>query len=219
VLLAVALKECPRLGWKGNSMRKTNVSAWLFLIVTASLVLAASLFTASSAGATDTITVFHKFVGGNDGDDPSWLIQASDGNFYGTTYLGVGTVFQVTPAGQFTTVFRATHNSNSYFYGDFFTSVVEGPDGLLYVIARGSNNNPPPTLFRISKSGSDLLRKGWNGVNPGAILGAPGEWNRCLVLLTHPSFCACLLLLQPRWSKVLLKAAFASPGPLPEVTQ
>jgi hypothetical protein len=160
-------------------MRKTNVSEWVFSValflgrtyrrirssvrrrssvsaITVSLVLAASLFTATSAGATDTLTVFHKFVGGNDGDDPNSLIQASDGNFYGTTYLGVGTVFEVTPDGQFTTLFRATHSSNRYFYGDFFTSVVEGPDGFLYVIARGSNNNPPPTLFRISKSGSDF---------------------------------------------------------------
>jgi hypothetical protein len=111
---------------------------------------------ATSAGATDTLTVIHKFVGGNDGNEPNWLIQASDGNFYGTTYLGVGTVFQVTPAGQFKTVFfLPPQNPNRYFYGDYFTSVVEGPDGFLYVIARGSNNNPNPMLFRISKSGSD----------------------------------------------------------------
>ena len=161
-------------------MRKTNVSDGLFsgalilgqphrrirssvrrrssaILTAASLVLAASLFTAASAGATDTITVFHSFAGGNDGNEPNSLIQASDGNFYGTTYLGVGTVFQVTPAGQFTTVFfLPPQNKNRYFYGDYFTSVVEGPDGFLYVIARGSNNNPNPMLFRISKSGTDF---------------------------------------------------------------
>ena len=161
-------------------MRKTNVREWLFLAplflgqtlgrirsslrrsrqvnaISASVVLAACLFTVTSAGATDTLSVIHKFVGGNDGDDPNSLIQASDGNFYGTTYLGVGTVFQVTPAGQFTTVFfLPPQNPNRYFYGDYFTSVVEGPDGFLYVIANGSNNNPNPMLFRISKSGTDF---------------------------------------------------------------
>ena len=159
-------------------MRKTNVSEWLFSValflggthrrirsslrrrasvsaITASLVLAASLFTATFAGATGTPTVLHTFGGGNDGDDPNSLIHASDGNFYGTTYLGVGTVFQVTPNGQFTTVFSLPpQNPNRLFYGDFFTSVVEGSDGFLYVTARGSNNNPNPMVFRISKSGT-----------------------------------------------------------------
>ena len=126
-------------------------------LITASLVLAASFFTAASAGATDTITTFHRFAGGNDGNEPDSLILASDGNFYGTTYLGVGTVFQLTPSGKFTTIFYLPpQNPNRYFYGDFFTSVVEGPDGFLYVIANGSNNNPNPMLFRISKSGTDF---------------------------------------------------------------
>jgi len=160
-------------------MRKTNVRQWLFLVgsllaqtdrrirssirkrssgnpMSAFLVLATSLFTAASAGATPTLTVLHTF-NGTSGDDPNSLIQASDGNFYGTTYLGVGTVFQVTPAGQFTTLFTLPpQNPNRFFYGDFFTSVVEGPDGFLYVTARGSNNNPNPMVFRISKSGKDF---------------------------------------------------------------
>ena len=149
-LRAVVLFLGQTLGRIRSSLRRSRqVNA-----ISASVVLAACLFTVTSAGATDTLSVIHKFVGGNDGDDPNSLIQASDGNFYGTTYLGVGTVFQVTPAGQFTTVFfLPPQNPNRYFYGDYFTSVVEGPDGFLYVIANGSNNNPNPMLFRISKSG------------------------------------------------------------------
>jgi uncharacterized repeat protein (TIGR03803 family) len=118
-----------------------------------SLLFAAFLLGAA-AQATPTITVLQKFGGSTPGDDPSAMILASDGNFYGTTYLGAGTVFKVTPTGQFTTLFVATHNSNRFFYGDYFTSVVEGSDGLLYVTSNGSNENPYPTLFRISKSGS-----------------------------------------------------------------
>jgi hypothetical protein len=125
--------------------------------ITASLVLAVSLFTASSAGAADTLTVYHKFTGGDGGNMPNSLIQASDGNFYGTTYLSVGTVFKLTPDGQFTTVFfLPPQNPNRFFYGDFFTSVVEGSDGFLYVTANGSNSNPNPMLFKISKSGTDF---------------------------------------------------------------
>ena len=120
------------------------------------LLLAGFLFTTALAIATDTLSVIHDFTG-TDGNDPNALIQASDGNFYGTTYLGVGTVFQVTPTGQFTTVFKLPpQNPNRFFYGDYFSSVVEGPDGFLYVIAQGSNSNPNPMLFRISKSGTDF---------------------------------------------------------------
>jgi hypothetical protein len=61
--------------------------------ITASLVVAASLFTATSAGTADILTVLHTFGGSNVGDDPDSLIQASDGNFYGTTYLNDSIVF------------------------------------------------------------------------------------------------------------------------------
>jgi uncharacterized repeat protein (TIGR03803 family) len=54
--------------------------------------------------AVGTVTVLHAFAGGVDGETPeSALIQAADGNFYGTTAYGgasdAGTVFRMTPAG------------------------------------------------------------------------------------------------------------------------
>ena len=37
---------------------------------------------------------------GNDGINPNGLIQASDGNFYGTMIDDYGAVFKITPQGQ-----------------------------------------------------------------------------------------------------------------------
>jgi hypothetical protein len=134
-------------------MKETSIKIW------AGVIALAFASIATLVAASPTLTVIQEFNGTNGatGDDPNAMILASDGNFYGITYLHVGTVFQVTPGGQFTTIFTLPpNNPNRFFYGDFFTGLVEGPDGFLYVTARGSNNNPNPMVFRISKSGTDF---------------------------------------------------------------
>ena len=61
-----------------------------------------------------TVTILHTFTGGTtDGANPNAaLIQATDGNFYGTTYTAgnsnAGTVFRLTPAGTETTLHAFT---------------------------------------------------------------------------------------------------------------
>jgi len=54
------------------------------------------------------LTTLVSFNGANGNSPQAALIQASDGNFYGTTTYGGphggGTVFQVTPAGVLTTL-------------------------------------------------------------------------------------------------------------------
>src|SRR5207253_1128280 len=57
-------------------------------------------------GSGGSLTKLHAF-NGTDGETPeSGLVQASDGNFYGTTFFGgtscSGTVFKITPAGTLT---------------------------------------------------------------------------------------------------------------------
>src|SRR4051794_37377495 len=103
------------------------------------------LLAASRPGhaSSPTITVLHAF-NGLDGLYPEApLLQASDGNFYGTTYSGGddgsgcsqgcdGTVFKITPQGEFTLLHTFVAGGNAY--GDGRNSsggLVEGPDGYL----------------------------------------------------------------------------------------
>ena len=63
---------------------------------------------AAIAAPAQTFTTLHSFDG-TDGSAPSGLIQAPDGNFYGTTAVGgghgYGTVFKITLEGTLTTLY------------------------------------------------------------------------------------------------------------------
>jgi uncharacterized repeat protein (TIGR03803 family) len=82
-------------------------------------------------------TIVYTFKGGTDGQDPyTSLVQASDGNFYGTTEgaggSNLGTVFKLTPKG----VETVLHNYSTQTQGAFpRLPLTQGPDGLLYGIA------------------------------------------------------------------------------------
>ena len=67
---------------------------------------------------TGKFTIIHAF-NASDGEVPNSLLQATDGNFYGTAglALGGGTIFKITPTGQFTVL---------YTFGSF-----TGPSGLM----------------------------------------------------------------------------------------
>jgi uncharacterized repeat protein (TIGR03803 family) len=89
------------------------------------------------------------------------LIEASDGNFYGTTVesdSGVGTLFQLTPTGGFQTVvsFPGTTASTEIFGAGPNGDMVEGPGGYLYGITRGYDGSSAPagpTVWRYTLGG------------------------------------------------------------------
>ena len=96
------------------------------------------LFCAATAvgSPAQTLTTLHAFAGyPNDGSAPSaGLVQASDGNFYGTTYAGgtssncqggCGTVFKITPGGALTTL----HSFDWYDGASPTAALVQGTDG------------------------------------------------------------------------------------------
>jgi uncharacterized repeat protein (TIGR03803 family) len=87
------------------------------------------------------------------GSNPQALIQASDGNFYGAAThggsQGLGTIFKVTPGGQFTLLF--TFESGD---GEPGFSLVEAKDGTLWgaTIRGGQFGNG--VVFKINKDGT-----------------------------------------------------------------
>lgn len=78
-----------------------------------------------------TYTGLHSFNGSTDGQSPLGVIQASDGNLYGTTASYAGTVFRVNPSsGQFSTFYRFPGGVGSV------NVVTQASNGLLYSASR-----------------------------------------------------------------------------------
>jgi uncharacterized repeat protein (TIGR03803 family) len=108
-----------------------------------------TIFRITPAGALTTLYDFCSQPGCTDGNDPSGgLVQATDGNLYGTTWdggaNGVGTVFMITPGGTLTTLHSFDGSD-----GDYPSSgVVQGTDGNFYgTTARGD------TIFKMTPWG------------------------------------------------------------------
>ncbi|HEY2532519.1 MAG TPA: choice-of-anchor tandem repeat GloVer-containing protein [Xanthobacteraceae bacterium] len=97
-------------------------------------------------------TVLYSFAGGNDGANPeAGVIQGSDGNFYGATYLGgagnLGTVFKVTPSGTETILHTfaggASDGSNPS------ANLIQGSDGNLYGSTYAGGTHGDGTFFEV----------------------------------------------------------------------
>lgn len=103
------------------------------------------------------LSVVYAFASGADGiSSYARLTEGSDGNFYGTTYLGgedgAGTVFRVTPSGTYTVL---------HSFGDKkrdaklpYTGLVQAADGYLYGTTLRGGQPDKGTIFRIATDGS-----------------------------------------------------------------
>jgi len=116
--------------------------------------------------AEGKLTTLHTFDG-NDGCGPlAGLIQAANGNFYGTTYVGGmhggGTVFEITTTGKFTSLHSFCSLPNCADGARPESSLAQGADGYFYGTtgAGGMSYNNAPcsttgcgTVFRITGTG------------------------------------------------------------------
>ncbi len=103
-----------------------------------------------------TVTVLHSFAGPpNDGNGPTaGLIQASDGNFYGTTEFGgsngTGTVFKITPSGTVTILYSFACSDGCSPLG----GLIQASDGNFYGTTSFEGTSSRGTVFKITPSGT-----------------------------------------------------------------
>jgi len=109
------------------------------------------------AGTFSSIYSFCSLPNCLDGDAPTQLIQASDGNFYGTTDLGGtsndGTIFKLTSKGKLTTIYNFCSQSNCSDGAGALSGVIQGADGNLYGTTYGGGVYNSGTIFKISPTG------------------------------------------------------------------
>jgi uncharacterized repeat protein (TIGR03803 family) len=117
-----------------------------------------TVFKITSSGA---LTTLHRF-NADDGYGPyAGLVQASDGNLYGTTVEGginglngQGTIFKITPNGTLTTLYDFCSQPNCSDGENPYGALVQVSDGNFYGVATDGGANGDGTVFKITPTGS-----------------------------------------------------------------
>ena len=137
-----------------------------FYGTTAGDVFPYNLGTVFKITPSGTLTTLYRFCppsgcpdGASPGSSPSGLVQAADGDFYGTTYSGganglnTGTVFKITPAGMLTTLYSFCSQGTYPNCADGFApwaGVVQDTNGDFYGTTLNGGAYNEGTVFRLS---------------------------------------------------------------------
>jgi len=138
------------------SPRVASIRKWI-----GPCVLSILFVTAATVCSAQTFTTLHYFNGKGGADPQAGLVQATDGNLYGTTFFGgvngirnpSGTVFEVTPSGTFKMLYSFCSQSGcADGYGPMST-LIQASDGNLYGTTSVGGVNSGGTIFRVTLSG------------------------------------------------------------------
>ncbi len=138
-----------------------------------------TVFEITPAGALSTLYAFCPEGNCSGGGEPLGLTLAASGNFYGITftggssaYPGAGTIFEITPAGQLTTIYDFCSQTGC---GDGLNPVgtlVQASDGNLYGTTEQGGTNPDcpyepgcGTVFKITPKGELTTLHNFSGTD------------------------------------------------------
>ena len=123
-----------------------------------------TIFRISLSGTLKTLYSFCPETGCPDGDYPlAGLYQATNGKLYGTTFQGgaycgsydvCGTIFEITPAGAFTTVHSFCAQANCTDGSGPMAGLVQSTSGYLYGTTVGGGAHAYGSVFKTTLSGS-----------------------------------------------------------------
>jgi uncharacterized repeat protein (TIGR03803 family) len=122
----------------------------------------------TSVNAYGAVTVLHWFKGGVDGRNPqTGLIQAADGNFYGTTVGGgspadKGTVYKMAPNGAITVLHAFSGGTD----GSGPANLLQGSDGNFYGTLAGSTESVG-AIFKMTPAGAVTVLRTITGGSDG----------------------------------------------------
>jgi len=132
--------------------------------------------------AKGTLTQLHRFDG-VDGAVPEGPVQATDGNFYGTTSsggandkcfggYGCGTVFRITPGGALTTLYSFCAQTNCVDGWEPSEGLVQARNGNFYGITAVGGTINRGTVFKITPEGALTTLHSFDGTHGGDPTGA-----------------------------------------------
>jgi len=138
-----------------TTTKSTKASAALIL-ATLVLITAAS----TTAATAQTFTTLYTFEGPDGANPTGAMVQATDGNLYGTTpnggyKIGVGTVFKITPSGTLTTLYTFCPLGGNCLHGyNPFAGLIQATDGNFYGTTYAGGANAAGTVFKITPTGT-----------------------------------------------------------------
>lgn len=142
------------------------VSTVLCLFASAACSVAQT-YTVNDLGTT--FTTLHSFDGTDGALSFAGLIQATNGNLYGTTYYGgawgSGEVFEITPGGTLTTLYSFCSQSGCTDGEYTYAVLVQATDGNFYGTTYLGGANNYGTVFKLSPSGTLTTLHSFNGTD------------------------------------------------------
>jgi uncharacterized repeat protein (TIGR03803 family) len=104
------------------------------------------------------LTTMYQFTGGADGAFPGPLLQATDGNFYGTAGPDA---FKISPAGFFTSLGALPGQSGH--------SLIQGSNGYLYGVTHSGGTYMAGTMFQMTRTGRMRVLHSFESASDGSM--------------------------------------------------